>query len=181
MQNYKKITLASGKEIHIYDGIVSMHLRSNIWIYINNSSFRLGWLDGTSETAIKHKFLHSSFTPQETEDCGLLPHLKTTPVYEHIKDLELKKSIVNLSVPSDTHFAHVHNEKKVVLYYPNMEWEQHWHGETQFYSEDLSEIELSVRYTPGRVVVFDATIPHAMRPQSTSADHYRFTYAMVFD
>lgn len=173
--------MLSGKEIHIFDGLLSMQLRSNLWDYINNSSFRIGWQDGKTETSIKHNFLYSSFSDKETDDCGLLPYLKTTEVYSHIKELALVKSIVNLSVPSDTHFAHIHNEKKVVLYYANLEWEHHWHGETLFYTEDLSEIELALRYTPGRVVVFDATIPHAMRPQSISADHYRFTYAMTFD
>lgn len=181
MLTYKKVTLSSGKELHIYDGLVPMQTRELVWGYINNSTFRLGWQDGNSETSIRHKFLYSSFSEQETVACGLLPHLKNTPVYEHIRDLTLVKSIVNLSVPSDTHFAHTHNEQKVVLYYPNPTWEHHWHGETVFYTEDLTEIELAIRYTPGRVVVFDANIPHAMRPQSTSADHYRFTYAMTFN
>jgi hypothetical protein len=63
----------------------------------------------------------------------------------------------------------------------NVGWRPEWHGETLFYSEDLSEIELALPYTPGRVVVFDATIPHSYRPQSTIADHYRFTLAMGFD
>jgi hypothetical protein len=67
------------------------------------------------------------------------------------------------------------------LYYANLEWEQHWHGETLFYSEDLNEIDLAIRYTPGRIVVFDATIPHSIRPQSNVANNYRFTYAMTFD
>lgn len=178
---YKKYELSTGKKIYIYDGIVPLQLRDKIWSFINNSMFKIGWSDASTETGIGHKFLHSSFSDEDTLNCGLLPFLKETVIQEHISELILKKSIVNLSVPSDTHWAHAHPEKIVILYYANMDWEQHWHGETLFYTEDLSEIELALRYTPGRIVVFDASIPHAMRPQSKESDNYRFTYAMTFD
>lgn len=178
---YKKHVLPTGKEIHIYDGLLPLKLRCEIWEFVNNSMYRLGWADANTEQGVSHKYMYSSYSDADTEACGLLPFLKTTPVQEHISGLTLKKSMVNLSVPSDSHWAHAHPEKLVVLYYANMDWEQHWHGETLFYTEDLSEIELAIRYTPGRIVVFDASIPHAMRPQSTLADNYRFTHAMTFD
>lgn len=178
---YKKHTLSSGKQIHVFDGLVPLQLRDSFWTFASNSLYKIGWQDGHTETAIKHKFLHSVFSTQDDNTAGLLPFLKTTKVNKLISGLEQTKSIINLSVPSDTHFAHAHPEKLVLLYYVNMEWQQHWHGETLFYTEDLEEIELALRYTPGRVIVFDASIPHAMRPQSISADHYRFTYAATFN
>jgi hypothetical protein len=178
---YEKKVLSTGKEIHIYDGLLPLSLREQIWQFVNNSRFMIGWQDGSTETSIKHKYLFSSFSHDDDIQSGLLPWLKKTDVYKHFKDLNRVKSAINLSVPSDTYFGHVHPEQLVVLYYTNMEWEHHWHGETLFYSEDLSEIELAIRYTPGRVIVFDGRTPHALRPQSTSAPHYRFTYAMTFD
>lgn len=178
---YKKHILTTGKEIHIYDGLVPSQTRSAVWSFINNSLFRIGWPDGTTERSMSSRYIHALFNEEDNAKCGLLPFLQTTQVQDHIKGLTLKKSIVNLSVPSDTHWAHSHHERLVVLYYANLEWEQHWHGETLFYTEDLSDIELAIRYTPGRVVVFDATIPHAVRPQSPAADNYRFTYAMTFE
>lgn len=181
MVKYTKHTLSSGKEIHIYDGLLPLGLRDRVFNFLSNSKFVIGWGDGTHEKAIKYKFLHSQFNDEDNENCGLLPFLKNTAVNELIKNLTVKKSIVNLSVPSDTHFVHAHPEKIVVLYYANMDWEQHWHGETLFYAEDLSDIEVALKYTPGRVIVFDATIPHSMRPQSISADNYRFTYALTFE
>ena len=177
----KKHTLSSGKCIYVFDGLVPLQLRDSFFNFINGSLFRIGWNESTTETGIKHKYLHSVYSKEDDEKAGLLPFLKTTKVNELISGLEQTKSIVNLSVPSDTHFAHAHPEKLVVLYYANLEWQQHWHGETLFYTEDLNEIELALRYTPGRVVVFDASIPHAIRPQSNSADHYRFTYAATFN
>lgn len=177
----KQYALPSGKKIYVFDGLLPLQLRDSIFSFVNNSNFKIGWADGSTEACISKKFMYSSYSARDDEAAGLLAFLRTTQVNELISGLEQKKSIVNLSVPSDTHWAHAHPEKLVVLYYVNLDWEQHWHGETLFYSEDLNDIQLALRYTPGRVVVFDASIPHAMRPQSPAADHYRFTYAMTFD
>lgn len=173
--------MTTGKEIHIYDNLLPLQLRDSIFGFIKNSMFRIGWQDGSHDEAVKHKYLYSTYSDLDTQSCGLLPYLHKTAIAELIKDLKLEKSIVNLSVPTDTHFAHAHPEKLVVLYYANMKWEQHWHGETLFYTESLEDIELAIRYKPGRIVVFDASIPHSIRPQSIAADHYRFTYAMTFN
>jgi hypothetical protein len=63
----------------------------------------------------------------------------------------------------------------------NQEWRDGWHGETLFFSENLKEIVHAMVYTPGRVVVFDGNIPHAIRPQSIIGPQFRYTLAMVFD
>ena len=179
---YKEYTVSSGKKVRVYDDIIPLLLREKIYSFIVNSHFKLGWLDSITEKGSQHKYLHSFYNEQDSIQCGLLPYLmENDSVAAHLKSLKITHSVINLSVPSDTHFAHSHGEKLVVLYYANLEWQQHWHGETLFYSEDLGEIELALPYTPGRVVIFDADIPHSMRPQSISADHYRFTYATVFD
>lgn len=176
----KTHTLSSGKQIHIYDGLLPLQLRSQVFQFIKNSRFVIGWHDGEYEKARGHEFLHSVYSEEDNFNAGLLPFLRTTEVNAHINSISPLKSMVNLSVPSDTHFPHAHPESLVVLYYANLDWEHHWHGETLFYTEDLSEIEVALKYTPGRVVVFDGSIPHSIRPQSISADKYRFTYAMTF-
>jgi hypothetical protein len=173
--------MSSGKQIHIYDGLIPAMLRADFYEYVQRSAFFIGWGDSDSQKALKHECLYTFYDGPQTLKAGILPFLQTTEVNEHIKGLDLTKSIVNMSVPTHSHFSHCHPEKIVVLYYVNLDWDQHWHGETLFYSEDLTEIDLAVQYTPGRVVVFDASIPHAIRPQSHSADHYRFTYTMTFE
>lgn len=179
---HKKLTLDLGKEIHIYDGLVPLRLRDKAFSFMVDSSYRIGWEDREDEKAKRYRHLYSSYSQEDNERCGLLPYLlNIQEIAAHFEGLEIKKSLVNLSVPTDTHFPHAHPEKKVLLYYANMDWEPSWHGETLFYSEDLKEILFAGAYTPGRVIVFDASIPHAMRPQSISADHHRFTFATTFD
>lgn len=173
--------LDSGKQVHIYDGLVPAKLRSDIYDFIKASAFFIGWPDADHDMAIKYQCLYTHYNAENTIKAGLYPFLKTTEVNDHIKDLSLMKSTVNLSVPTHSHFSHCHAEKIGIIYYANLDWEQHWHGETLFYSEDLKEIELAVNYTPGRIVVFDSSIPHSVRPQSHAADQYRFTYLLAFE
>lgn len=178
----KKHTLSSGKEIYVYDGLVSLEMRQSVMKFCKQSFYRIGWDDGETEKARNFQFLYAPFTEEEDRSARLLPYLiNNTPVGQHVQMLRRTKSVVNLSLPTNTFFAHSHPEKIVILYYVNTIWEHEWHGETVFYSEDLSEIELCIKYTPGRVVVFDASIPHALRPQSSTADDYRFTYAFFYD
>lgn len=172
--------LSTGKKIVVYDGLLPLLLRSKIYQFVKQSRFVIGWHDGEYEKARGYEFLHSVYSHEDNANCGLLPFLKDTEVDKHINGMEPLKSMVNLSVPSDTHFPHAHPESLVILYYVNLDWENHWHGETLFYTEDLGDIELALKYTPGRVVVFDGSIPHSIRPQSISADNYRFTYALTF-
>ena len=174
-------TLLSGKKIYVYDGAIPLQLRDFFFTFAQNSLYKIDWKDGNSEKMVKHNFLYSPFSDIDNFNGKLWPYIQSTKIFEHVKDLKMMKSLINLSVPSDTHFAHAHPEKKVILYYANLEWEHHWHGETLFYTEDLNEIELAIRYVPGRIAVFDADIPHAIRPQSYSAANFRYTYTMTFN
>jgi hypothetical protein len=173
--------LKSGKKVTVYDNFIPLILRSTLFQFVKESRFVIGWHDGEYVKARSHEFLHSQYSLEDNENAGLLPFLRTTEINKHIEGADPLKSMINLSVPCDTHFPHAHPESLVVLYYVNLEWENHWHGETLFYTEDLNDIELALKYTPGRVIVFDGSIPHAIRPQSISADKHRFTYAMTFE
>ena len=97
---------------------------------------------------------------------------------DFIKEYDIGKTVINLSTPSDVNYVHTHPEDKILLYYVNAEWREGWHGETQFYSEDLKQIQFSSPYTPGRLILFNANIPHTIRPQSIIGPQFRFTLAM---
>ena len=47
--------------------------------------------------------------------------------------------------------------------------------------DDQSEIAYASVYIPGRIILFDGSIPHAIRPQSVKAPKYRFTLSLFFD
>jgi SM-20-related protein len=98
-----------------------------------------------------------------------------------LSGLKFSNSVLNVTVTSDCHFTHTHAEKRIALFYLNLEWKDGWHGETLFFSKDGKEIVYASRYTPGRVIVFDGCIPHSIRPQSREGPQYRYTLATIFD
>jgi len=177
----KEYTVDLGKKIVVYDDVFDLHYREFLYDAVTKAKFSIGWTDGDSIERQQHKYLYSEFNQADLDYLKLLEKIARSPVQQEINDYKISKVVLNLSTPSDTHFVHTHPEDKVVLYYANLHWNNCWYGETLFFDETEKNIVLATPYTPGRITVFDATIPHTIRPQSHTAPHYRFTLAMVFN
>ena len=172
--------MENNKMIQIYDDVFDFKYRYKIYQYVKKSLFKIGWLD-SSVPEKSYEFLHSEYSKEDIDKLEFFEQLENSPVIEHFKGLEYKHTKVNLSTPSDANFVHAHPEKLAILYYVNMDWQDGWHGETIFYDEHGKDIIYTSPYTPGRIIVFDATIPHAIRPQSTIGPKFRFTLSSFFD
>jgi SM-20-related protein len=168
--------------IDVFDDLVNMGLRSKIFAYIMASKFRIGWADAAYGPKSAYKFLHSPFSKEELIASGLGDIIFSAPeIAAFIEGKELSKCMINLTQAGDVQFTHTHPiGETVVLYYANLDWLPEWWGETMFYNDDQSSIVHASRYTPGRIVVFDGTTPHAIRPQSTIGPQYRFTVTSIF-
>jgi hypothetical protein len=169
------------KKIHVIDDLFPLQFRSDVYVYAKSSTFQLGWADTSIAENQHHKYLFAPYTQVDLEAMGMLRYLQDPRIQELIGGMKMSKCVLNVTTASDAHFAHAHPESKVVLYYVNQEWRDGWHGETLFFSENLKEIVHASVYTPGRIVVFDGNIPHAIRPQSVIGPQFRYTLAMVFD
>jgi hypothetical protein len=176
-----KHVTASGKKIRVWDGLVPRSLQLIFHQFALNSKYTIGWSDSCTETAARHEYLNCSLTEEEATQAGIFPLINSLPVKKHLEGYEFFRSVINLTTPNDVHFFHTHHPSEIVLlYYVNAIWQSHWYGETVFADENSEEIEFTVRYKSGRLVLFDGSIPHAIRPQSSEGDKYRFTYAMCF-
>jgi SM-20-related protein len=169
--------------IDVFDGLVNAVLRSQIIAYILGSAFRIGWPDASHGPKSIYKCMHSGYTKEELIASGLGNVILSSPeIAPFIEGKEITKCVVNLTRAGDVHFTHSHPiGETVVLYYANLDWLPEWWGETMFYNDDGASIVHASRYTPGRIVVFDGTIPHAIRPQSTIGPQYRFTVTTIFN
>lgn len=167
-------------QVKIFDGLVSLHDIARIYNFVLSSKYVIGWGDVIRVSGDVKSYLHSNYTDEDVKNLKLLELLEGTEVAKIIEGMERVKTIVNMSVPSNVHFAHAHPEDLIILYYVNREWAPQYHGETNFYNVDGTEIECAVSFKPGRIVVFDAKLPHAIRPQSSAGPDYRFTIAFTF-
>ena len=97
---------------------------------------------------------------------------------------DFKVAYVNLGLVNDSHEIHVDAPRKgmgyTMLIYPNIEWGLNHGGETVFYEEDRTEIVYINPYKPGRICIFDGSIPHCAKPQALVGPKYRFTIAIKF-
>jgi hypothetical protein len=169
--------------INIWDGVLTFKEQVQIVDMVKNSSFFLGWGD-SSPTGNEEDYLHSKWTVDELKASGFL---ESDNIIGIMKDMTLKvdkisRVVVNLDTTSETHWAHIHPDNAVLLYYVNTEWLTGWGGETLFFSKDNKYIEFGAIYEPNRVIVFDGEVPHSIRPPSRVFPHkYRYTLAILFD
>ncbi len=66
------------------------------------------------------------------------------------------------------------------LWFLANEWDPDWGGETLFFNTAL-DAEFVVSPRPGRLVIFDGSIPHAGRPPSRACPAPRYSFAMKFE
>jgi hypothetical protein len=178
---YFRINMATAN-ISIFDDLVNSALRAKVFGYIMNSAFRIGFSDNNYGPNSAYKCMASAYSKEELAASGLGDIVFSSPeIAPFIEGKELMRCMVNLVRAGDVQFTHTHApEEVVVLYYANLEWLPEWWGETMFYNDNGSAIIHAARYTPGRFIVFDGAIPHAIRPQSPIGPQYRFTVSIIF-
>ena len=97
---------------------------------------------------------------------------------------EFSNAYVNMGLVNDSHEIHVDGPTRgqviTMLIYPNIEWGSNHGGETVFYEEDKTEMVYLNPYVPGRICIFDGSIPHCAKPQALVGPKYRFTIACKF-
>lgn len=163
--------------IKIYDDLVAPSYREAVYGYIQSSLFRIGNQDGSAFETMPHQYLYSEYSEQDLVNSKFIDAVKDTEVSELFNTHRFARCLVNLSVPSDSNFLHTHHDCVVVLYYANLNWHADWAGETVFYNDSKTDVVQAVNVKPGRVVVFDGSLHHSVRPQASIAPHYRFTLA----
>ena len=164
-----------------YDDKIPYLERYEIWKYIVNSTYKLGWTD-SFEPGKYDLNIHSDWTVKELQDSGIYPYIETAiKNTEWFTNKKIIKIVVNLVRPDDVYYIHNHAGAQSVLYYANLDWQDGWYGETIFYDPvDIKSIAHTSLYVPGRILLFDGSIPHAIRPQSIKAPKYRFTLTVFY-
>jgi len=174
----KEILTSNGKKITVLDDAFPMHKRIFFENFAIQSRYTNNGEDYKAEFSVASGIpnLVSRFTDADFQNWGLLGHSEYIDSFVQGKSLSNYKihllTLANVSVP------HTDNAEYTLLYYPNLHWDIRFGGETVFFSEDLTEIEYTSLYVPGRVIIFDGSIPHMGRAPTVLATHPRYTFAM---
>jgi hypothetical protein len=176
-----RIYTGTGRELTVYDGLFDLHYRQSVYQFAQSSLFQIGWADGAIIENQANRFIHSIYSKEDIERLGIITRILNSPAAGELDGYKFDRAVLNLSTAADANYVHTHGEDKILLYYVNLEWYDGWHGETLFFQESLRDVAFTSVYTPGRLLAFDAKIPHTIRPQSHIAAQYRFTLALIFN
>jgi len=172
------------QEIYIFDNVYQSHYTQKFYNFIINSYFQINLNDSDSNDYDNTKLFGSKYSKEDLEQMGIIEHLP-----EHIKkqfNISLEnndRGLVNAITSSGVYHPHDdagNGAKWSFLYYANMKWDLEWGGDTLFLNDDRQTINNVVQCKPNRVVIFDATIPHLIRPTTNIAPPYRFSINMTF-
>ena len=165
--------------VDVYDNVFDLSKRFDIQESVKRCPYQIGWSDNTD---ISEQYMYSNWTPEKLNSINFFSEFtEGHPLHEKIDPEKFIRCIVNNDVCTNTHWTHTHINENVFLYYVNMDWQDHWGGETLFYDKKTSgDIIFGSRFTPGRVIWFDGEIPHTIKPQSRLAPKYRFSLSIFF-
>ena len=159
--------------MNVHDDTVPFHVQEHVYNFIYGSSFKIkGWKD--RDDIAKHD-MYSEWSLDDLKNSKLYPYIENVYPCEN-----WYKCIVNCTKSNDHFYTHSHGDNThVILYYANLEWRDEWAGETLFYTPDRKSMS-AYQYVAGRILEFDGSIPHTIRPQSAIGPQYRFTISNFF-
>ena len=177
MSEVKYYSPAEG--IEVYDDVFDLAHRFDIQESVKRCPYQIGWADNTDN---QENYMFSQWAPEKLNQISLFaPFQKDHPLHEKLNPDKFIRCVINNDVMSNTHWTHTHINENVFLYYVNMDWQEHWGGETLFFDKKKnSDIIFGSRYTPGRVIWFDGEYPHTIKPQSRLGPKFRFTLSVFF-
>ena len=174
-------TTCSHKIIKVFDDLFDYHHRIAIMEKISKSPFNFA-SSYDSELENQHS-TWSCFSQLDPNHVDLFFLFNSQLLQEEFKGYTPVRMWVNAAT-KDSDFNYHSDDLvsgyKSMLYYANIKWDVNWDGQTIWRSEDLKNVEFISDFVPGRVVVFDSTIPHKAIISSKGAPPFRFTINCVW-
>jgi len=165
--------------INVEDNLVNFCQQEYLYGFCQNSKYSFGHSSSTNTPDMSRFVCH--LTEEEFNELQLNNILEDISKKHNLGDIQLLRSYINVYNMSSYLSCHTddHEEGSITfLYYANPSWEADWGGETVFYDSQKQEIIKSILPKPGRIAVFDSTIPHASRPSTINALQQKFTIAI---
>ena len=171
-------------KIYIFDNVYPSHVTQKIYSFILNSYFKLNLNDSESFDYKSFDMFGAIFTKEDLIKLGAIEHLPINIKSKFKMNLNnLNRCLINAVTSAGVYHPHddsLDNAKWSFIYYANMKWDLEWGADTLFLNNNKEDIIKTVQCKPNRVVIFDATIPHLIRPCTSTAPAYRFSLNMTF-
>lgn len=170
------------KLIDVYDDLFTHHEKTAFLEFIKNSFFQTSGTDNPSVYGNVEQ-IYSRYTLDDAASMGFLNSPQVVSLYKKydLNSHRLHQIRVNLTTNSEKNLIHTDRKGLTLLYYANVDWKIEWGGHTLFMDDNLENVEFVALYKPGRVVVFDGTIPHMIMTPSNLCPTNRYSFVMQFE
>ena len=172
-----------GRKIFIVDNMIESEELDKISEYLSNVPVTLTDFDRTDTAQfkhLKHDFLDSDKKCNDRFVVALAEMSRYFLKKREIGVGELYRAYLNVNLFGDFQFAHSDGEGWTALFFANNRWEEDWGGEIVFYPGDQDAYCYSIYPKPGRMLIFDGTIPHRGGVPSKFFHGPRMTLALKF-
>lgn len=169
------------KFIDVYDGLFDYEYRESLYFKISSMPFYLNGSDKSYGNSARGQ-IYSGVGPEflaetkfeDTEAFAFL-HRKY-----NLSGCEITQARINASNSAERNVVHSDNSAVTLLYYANPEWKLEWGGHTLFMDERLNEPKKLCLYKPGRLVMFDGSIPHMIQTPTIFCPTTRFSFVIQY-
>lgn len=172
------------KLVYIFDDVFDSHYTQKFYSFILNSYFKINMSDNDSMEYSQNKTFGAVFSKGDIDRMGIIKALpKNIKEKFNINIDSMQRGLVNAISPNGSFHPHDDSGSGAewsLLYYANLKWDLEWGADTLFLNNDRKNIENIVQCKPNRIVVFEASIPHLIRPSTMNAPTYRFSVNMTF-
>jgi len=173
--------MQTDKFIKIHDDLFTYDQRYHMLSFLKRSFFTITGEDSDLNLYPAQQ-IFSTFRAEDVIASGF----QTTAGYEKLdieyklSERKIKQVRLNLSQYGEKNSVHTDSAGLTLLYYPMLEWKVEWGGHTIFLNNNIDDIIYISMYKPGRIVIFDGTIPHLIIPPTVLSPFYRLCFAIQF-
>ncbi len=168
-----------GREVRVYDGLLQMNDIHGLTAALQNGAFTHTESARPDTSAFKHWVLN---IPMQTATQLPIYQLTLAAAGEFAAQAQYKiyRCYCNYAAYGDMLFTHTDCPpgagELTALWFIAPEWNVEWGGETLFFDSSM-DAQVAVSPRPGRLVLFDGSLPHVGRPPNRICFASRFTLA----
>jgi Rps23 Pro-64 3,4-dihydroxylase Tpa1-like proline 4-hydroxylase len=181
----KEITTSTNKKIYIFDDVYTQIEKKQFYYFAKDSLYKTDGKSNYEMTNETGSFLVSKFSSQDVNDFKIFDNnsIAKSNIFNLVKEKIPMRYWILLNNLSTKVYYHIDLNSSNIpsmsfLYYLNLEWKKEWGGETIF-ADDNENSEIAIDFVPGRIVLFDSSIPHKSSYVSHDAP-WRYTFNCVF-
>ena len=166
------------KPVHVWDDLFTYQQRISFFQFMQKSFYKV---DGGDYSVFDNQ-IYSQYTNLDLMKLGFMETdgFSQLNKFYNLEKREYSQIRINFSSFSEKNRVHHDGVKLTLLYYANLEWDIEWGGHTFFLNEQLTDIEYTCVYNPGRVVVFDGSLPHMIMSPNVMSQKPRFSLVIQY-